>query len=1553
MLKNTVERSTIVANTPIKGACPMAYTVPYSIEMYTSALHIKLHERVYADGFFAYAAELQQIFETAIYDQTPVKSIYIDFSKTIWFDTLSLCYLLMFVKQSVNLKSENIHFTFPEECDITQAHLNREKYLIFHAFLHDNGFLTQMRNIGHVDNLTTVAETRYSTIHECVWPLQIFNRQSEIARSIDLIKQQLHNEFFNELNSYELTYLIEKVTYFLQETLDNAYKHGYAGIKKDRPCALLIKRVRSADTMDISSYRRSTLDHAPYLSVSLFEEMHEYLEIYVADVGIGLRRSFLEYPDGRDSHITDANILDFILTEGKRSQKIISSDRSSRYGGLYDITAMFKGDGDKLGFKGDTHWFFNQKSSRVNDQIPYGEYAGFIHGFAIVGNISWKKRHSGDYPLIQEIQHVTQHYKSMLFADSNPWMIANYCRNIFVSDSRFSEDTAPVTAAPLAILFPAKNLVKEKIIAQLSCFHSHTVIIAGIHESEYKKYQTMLCTLDTAKINSELRCVIVITNTLFPHYFKRSSNQIKYSQADTKKYIETPFVSPTINSPATSYISFRLWKRVYDSEQLWNRLSQNNDMAYINSQVQWNDKSLRGYLDFSQLTLIPECRSLCLEQLTSFLLYQDQLYFRSLDRFTDEICEEANHLMDNSQDGKTYWIGSVFVSGSSERKLHNEDRDAENVFYFFKHADCETYNNKIYTMLEWSTQPARINTWFAPGKFQGKEYSRVGNTSFVAEGGSRYWASRHYQDWKNVYQIRQDETYQLLQKQFGAHPAILKMGHFDSADHHDLFEIKADSLVNTDIITHQILQDNDIDSYKYLVAEFLLALVPSVPKIRSKLTPFFNANVSDHTKASVVNLLPISKKRKTFGSQGLIVYLNDYQTSKIIEMIKPIFSEELQQRIIPIIPIEKNYASSTLLISPLLLDVLEQKMAEIRQFNLTESQKNTIDVTLFIATSFTTRLQEELKHIIQCMGATQVRILSLFDRQRMPFGRCIDEGISAYARMDLPAMGISNTCPICAALESLQNLTKALRDPDLQGRIDIIREHWKPVKSSDNHHGKGITIRHIQIPSKVQAALSEYHSVYGQGQIEISTDLGLSLFAIESTVISLSLDFLTSCIDSELDQSTKILLLSAHLLIFNSLQISEKYYCHLLRKLWDNLREQESVSQYTELAVVALCGQPSIFQRYLQEYLIKCAEDNLDCKNNDALLLRLAIYQSTRHSKHLQIPTYYRTDLHCFLINEQNVFELIYDVFLYCETDYRQSHRQAFGLIKGTSIKTTSEVYAQARTYTQKLIKIYELDHLRKHFHDTDTYDRNKKHIINCLRDFEGCLENISSDDDHELARNKMNIMLNALQHIQKGLYLRASDTEGISKWLSYCEAEAKRRLGRTTQTILPVLPAFANDSELRFDVAPWFYAHADVTEEVINLIVDMLQRSDWKLNNFLQPDVPSSGQAYDSIISLQFFKEYVQLSFYNAANTSLPIHEISKIKQSKANRPSMIAFKQFEAMLQNIVENPKITCFECNYVENSYPESLVLNRKFDDDLHLYCAKIRIPYTDMGSSFSN
>ena len=186
----------------------MSFKRPYEIAILNhSNLHIAFNRVVPADSFFAYCEEIQNCSKNGIFKNQKIETVYFDFSKTVWFDTLAACYLLMFAEQAkMNTITKSIRFYFSDYHDRESVVDSPDNYASFHAFLHDNGFLTQMRRIGAVENMETVSEIQYSSIHKCIWPLQVFHDGSEIGESIELIKKQLRKLILKLNNVSKITY---------------------------------------------------------------------------------------------------------------------------------------------------------------------------------------------------------------------------------------------------------------------------------------------------------------------------------------------------------------------------------------------------------------------------------------------------------------------------------------------------------------------------------------------------------------------------------------------------------------------------------------------------------------------------------------------------------------------------------------------------------------------------------------------------------------------------------------------------------------------------------------------------------------------------------------------------------------------------------------------------------------------------------------------------------------------------------------------------------------------------------------------------------------------------------------------------------------------------------------------------------------------------------------------------------------------------------------------------------------------------------------------------
>lgn len=1535
---------------------------PYYVLYDSGELNICFSNYVYADGFFCQCNDLQKWFEDGLFEEEKITKIKIDCSQTVWFDTLAMCYLLLFADVAFNKGIEVIYI-------IISSYENTDKNK-FIAFLDDNGFLEQMKKSGNLI-CQEVPEMNYSDVHKCIWPLQIIHNcditNNMIENSIGMIKHILQKELQDELSSSELEYTINKVSYFLQETLDNVYKHAYptnnfSSMSPCNPCALLIKRIRS---VDFKKYNIQYTKKTPYINISLYEEKDSYLEIYVADTGIGIRQSFLEDPDGKDANITDENIIGYILSNGKRSHKKTHSAETTRFGGLFDIVSMFKDDGDKLGIKGDSRWFFTPSNrdmvSRINPDIAQNEYKNLLHGFAIVGSISWKNPTANNYPFKDELKNHYKSYVKPLFLDKNPWMKKGYCDDKIVIDNRFTDKVIIKNGNNIAVLFPPHFLTKNNIVDMLQECESKTIIIAGVPEGEYKKYETMLMRLNIEHPNYNFDKCILISNTLLPKVYvcetiKNSSwkKGLVFSKSQTQKYIS--FVND--DSISLSFLSFLLWKKVFDSERIWELVSKYNSQSYINAQVEWKDINIRGYLDFSQVCLIKECRSLCLEWLFGFDLITEKLYFNSLDRFTDSICEQANHNMNNELDSNEIWIGSVFVSGTSARNFSSHC-NSDNTFYFFRHADSTNREKNVYAIFEWATNVFRINEWFNSTDAD-KNYKRVGNSSFVADNGHKYWINKHFTNWESAYQLKQTEIYKVLQQQYGARPSVLKVGHMNCEDHHDLFEVNMDSLFYTDMITSKFANQYQNTSYDYLLIKFIEALLfhPKSSTIKNYL---YNTLTTTQMQSICNKFYEYRKKcnyKKPVEKHGLVVYLNDYQTSKIVDNLKQVFSDEMCSRIIPIIPIEKEYVSSTLMVSPLLLDKIQKSIWEIKEYNKTNYKDDSVSVTIFISTSFTTRLHEELKHILLCMGATQVIMLSLLDRQRIPFGIAPTTNNQAYCRLDLPSIGFSKNCPLCDSIENLLKLKNYMRDISVCSRLDSVVSQWKAVKGSENHFNTGISMEYLDLPNEILQEIDTYNQMYSNNNIKISTNLGLALFAIENTSFSLSTDFLDKCINSIcLNDGVKILLICTHLLVFNHLQISEKHKCELLKKLCDILINIDIVDEnetdfktITSLAVVTICSQTEPLKRYTLQYLIE--QDNNCCtsKSIDYLLIQLMLYNEFQKNNMVNIPNSFKLSLNCYFKSSKSKLDILYDEFLYVEPEYIQSHRQAFSQILHTNNALPLSIYKKSVEFLDKLYEIYNQNLLLDLFHSPENYNNQHKEILKDLFDLQNTINSVSKKTnvgvcEHEEIKGMLKKLLKKLQKINEDLYLRVGNDMGINNWLETCELLAQERTNKN-DTILKSIGKYT--STLNYssspDVRPWFYAFGDVTEEVINIMSDMMRGRSRKLYNFIQMD-NNPDELFDGLISVEYTEYYTEISFYNITQNDKSIEEIRKIKISKRNRPSTIIFDSFEKRLSELTGN-KVACFEWNYAEENF------DLKLEDGEHLFQAILRIPYIDMGSSFT-
>lgn len=1504
---------------------------------------------VSAIAFFHNCLEIQSICESGKYKDLKIDNINFNLFVTEWFDTLALCYLLLFAWNAKHRLKIDIKFSLPQKTR-------------FISFLVDNGFYYQMRNLENLnDTSEEIPIAEYSTIHKCFMPLQILTDDEQIPDLIENVSSLVESTFCDIIESSELDYTINKLAYFLQETLDNVYSHAYQ--EKNKPCSILIKHVYSKEGLDVEKYEKRYISKTPYISTSLFENYEEYFEVYVADIGMGIRESFLNDPTGADSQISDENILEYILTDGQRSHKRMSRVPDTAFGGLYDIYNQFKEDGDSLGIKADGSWFFNGKRvDRISTDVLYGTYKQLMHGFSLVAAIHINPVITDRYEFVNQLRATVNSYKNVIFSDGNSSILRDSLSNTIVNDYRPKLDKVvsnriDITKTSITVRYPDVYWQKARITDKILTCKTHTLIVAGIQESEIKKYRSLVESFTAER--SSAKKIILLTNTLYVFVYNLSKNKFSFSNSDTENYIKC-----SDKNIGCSFVSFLLWDRAYNSACIWSLAKSMDSLVYINDKIDWNDGSkLQGYLDFSQLCRIPICRDFCINRLMVLHFFEPNIYFKSVDRLTEEICEQANYLMGNSAEKRSIKIGSVFVSGSSSRmSTSNEEQ-----FYFFKHSNSKA--DRIYSIFEWATRIEWINKSFLSTDKDKNQYARIGHSPFVANEGANYWAKRHYNNHKNEYRLSQGEVYQVLQRQIGIHPATMQLGHFDFSNHHDLFGFRTTALFESDLILNQIVPAyNDKSCSDFLITEFIYALCGKCSK-KFLTEEVLSPDLSAGKRNAIVKKYIAAKKGKKKNTLGVVVYLYEFQTSNIMEKIASLFSEKYQKRIIPIMSVDRDYSETSLLVPPLMLDRLEGVVKTTRTENKTLNNNLDVNATVFMASSFTVRAKEELRHFLLSIGVSKVFLLTILDRQRILIKSDEASTLISFGRIDLPALGSVASCPICDALELLRDVTNELITPGLLDRLNSIQSRWEVTKESDNSYKKGISLHSILLSDRTKKDIERICELYNQGQFNIQTNIALAMFAIENAIITSSPDFLSNCIandelivdangvlNEDMSDKMKILLLCTYLLSAGTMRTSERQVAEYAKMLSGLVSKQKEVSEYSGLAVITICVLPNVIQKYLQQCFVKEGwNDSNRYLNNDALLIHLIMYHLLCHRQNSSVDNDYANLLRCYFKAGKSQLDFIYEAFLYSEKDYKQSHVQALAQIAASS-QLEKYTYMKGSRYVAKIIELVTSKYYETLFHDPSSFiaqrDQTKQQLFSVKEKLEQITE-LSSKDDRIEAKRMVSDLLERLHNMNtQGIYLRVPSSENeraqIEEWLIYCRQKAYERVPekyryKDITLSIDMGSSFANAQSIR--IRPWFYSFSDVTEEIINVYVDMLKGASRRLldNGITHTDARMTKCV--GIIKVRFSDSYVELTFYNATDNNKTIEEIQKIKDSKRSRSSLLAFREFERKFGYTHDGKEtIQCFQWEYVENRFPGCV------EDGTHIFSATIRIPYIDMGSS---
>lgn len=1480
------------------------------VTRYNKCLEIVMPKELQSDKFADNFLQIQDELELF---KGKVK---VSFEKTIWIDNLPMIYLFLLLKKSKEKWKNDIEFKLSDKPSVEEMR--------FLQYLVDYGFWSLMEELSgkkiEIDSCIDYVKLEHGNFNasKCILPCKIIKNEFEMEGYIAAIHKNLGAHLEKEISDYERENLFFKISVFAQEAMSNVFDHAYSE-NENKYCSIMVRLIKRPDKgvkrcysgcgidnriFDTNNFTGESLkrlahEKNPYRNSSGIQTMGHYVQIIVADIGMG----FLESMDMKKDAKKERGILNRAFEKGIRSGK---RDRNTDVGGLYMLYRLLGQTGGYISVKGEYNWIqiFCGKKEETKDTLPYVHIDGTdakktLKGVAIVGYINYDQQeynHAYARVLPDKLKGLFSVCDERMYKGSERVQHIDFRNGIirnWVCENKKTE----------ILCYVPENLSKELIVNRIAKVvgdgeeaKNRTLCIVDIPEREKYKYHMIF-----EKISIAVMHIILVTRnaSVITYSLDNAGRRMRFDGEFCERYISSESSEGGI---AKSVKALLLEVRRYDSELFWNTVideqKKQDVQLYIPEAVMWNmdnEEQMCGYLDFSQASFNENLKKILLYQLYRLpVIAGKSIYFQSMDRFTEDICESINSrqeiLKTQKYEYKNIWLGSVYVTGTSSKntKLESNLKEDEK-FYYFRHPSA---NERINALLLWPSEEI-CKQLFEIQQSNETAYGRVGKSPFVAPGGSDYFAVKHYMDTQEAIALRPKEMYDFWQQDLYWRNRLLRFGHFDMIDHHDFIHIDLIMAVHKNQMESGKTEKYVKNSYDFLLA----GIYQGVGRTKAKK---IEESVQSDVQTEYQDIM--SKKIQNYDipdTSGLFVYFTDYETMEIVSELKNIFVEQVQRRIIPIAPIIKKRTASALLLSPILLENIKRKIQEIEK----QSGEGTVKVTIFSASITSSRLQRELKHILYRLGADEVNSLSLLDRQRFPLGAREREYFRAFIKLDLPELGVETTCRMCMGIKNINELKKVLNMDLLQERCEEIIGIWGKVKASDNHFDIGTKPRKICMPQKIMERITSISENYMNGIINISTDAGLVLFAIERTAITLSIDFVVSCMEEDIDDSTKILLLTAHILLFGEVELAERDKYQLIIDLYDILQAQQQQDEYTALACVVLVSQDKKYKSHLHSYYKEKFKRKY-FKNQDFVIANIELMRELPQEEQDKELSYW-------LKREgEEQFEYLYGIFLFTSAESGTRHGTILLKIKNLAKQEFQKNdFLSAYNDILFLEKAYEYLPVT-YFSEPERYSNLKDNMLKQIRITKDILNEILQNNDEDNYLKVKNLshqienMLRAAQGINSEIFKKvgATNTE-IREFLQEIAGQVSQEAG-----VKCLVGDITDDSG---EGARWYCLLEDIKREIYYLMKDMRHGS-----------IERNGK-----IEVVFQKDYMVYHFENPIKKDADIVEIERRKYLKLNRPSILSLPKLQG-------------------STTHRDNFVFKRA-DTNQNMFVAELRIPYIYM------
>lgn len=1505
-------------------------------------LIIDFEKAVFSKKFFEEFNNLQKILDTKKFNK-----IHLELSNLIWIDLMCLSYLVLsFIKNREELGSTFEIHLFNENSIEDLEHIRLINYLntnsVFDVLKDNLNININKEQIEELicKNKETILKSEFQ-LNECVIPLTIIKNVNYISQNDLHIYEQLKLAIGNDISKFDFDMLYNKFHLFLQETVENVFEHAYGKDDCNKYCALIVRKNNKSVTEDISCYeaRKYNIFNMEKVDKQTYQKEIEkvspygnrdkndktaYLEIFVTDIGCGLLKSF----NVADVH-NDRNIIQKIFSNGERSNK---KAKTSIAGGLYMIHNLLAESNDSISIKSDLNWTNFKCSDQVKAEESFsyiyrnGMYQqNIVHGFAIVGYIGINvqndkiKRNFLNFDGNKKPISIDKKIELLLIKNKNLPELTN---EPVVIDLRFdTESTNNNLGYNNLVLLPSKHLSSkslQKFVTNINKRNTESkptdyLIIADIPDNEVNKYFNIF-----NKNKFLVKKLILISQSIKVAIFEFSSELQKliYSRNETYNYC----VSLSENM-FFSLKCFCRWIRTYDSRLMWNFISQYQDKTgrdvFINEKVKWGGVTLEGYLDFSQVTTIQKCNKLCLYQMFR-LLDDNNNYFETIDTFTTQLCEQANKTKNLSTKSSKIGIGSVYVTGISSCESPNEKLKTN--LYFFNHSHNE---DEIVSFFEWATNKNWVDKNFEKNKFN--DLQRISGTPFIANEGNKYFMERHYSNINSVFEISTNTMYSLIQDDYGlSSTSISQIGHFNLDGKHDFLLVDVISLFRKAKIQRMYNPIYEANCWDYMLCELYYSLTGHYKQSLKRIGE--NINSKTPQRDNIINKIKsygdikmFNKKNKNYN--GIIVYLNDFQTTYIIEELKTIFSNELQKRFYSIPTVVNDRTSTSLLISPLLTNILEKNISKLN---------STADVTATIVSAITTstKFRKELKHIMYRLGSKAVKTLTIIDRQRFSFGTYNSNMHKAFMKLDLPELGTKDTCVLCKGSEILKDFKKNINSNLIVDRIDRILDLWGIIKPSDDHHNVGIKIEKLMFDENIMNCIYEICQKYKIKPLKIDSNIGLVLFFIENVAISMSLELLEDCLNSStIDSNIKILMICAYLIQFNHGEIPYSKRKELCISLYEYMHNQKKSNICSALGLLVLLSNGDL-KDCLYKKFIETKDKTV--ASLDIFIFKLYVYNETKTTAD------YNYDYHSYLNSDESIPSIIYALNLYTNADSKHNHSRNLIRFYQEGKQFGKIEYKDAINAVEYLINEY------KKLPKTLYYDTDE--LMNALRVVSNNLILLKASFEHSLLiidQHKYNIP-QALKESLKNFF---SSAKHVNEMI-LCQSKPDlfyEKLKKICSDAVNVYEDIDNENDIF--IAPifstsqnhWFYFYNDIIEEIKYFIGDFRHSNGLKIKNAIT--FGHETEEYTGIIKVEFTETKVILNFYNSIGDNITEDNIISIKRSKSHRPTML---DFDCLEKELCDGDKIIKYKIYEAQESVFKSRVLE-----------VQLSLPYVDKNRRNSN